>query len=179
MIQPDIETPRLILRPFVNSDAARVQVLASDNQVSKSTLHIPYPYLDGMAEQWIASHKGHWDNKTAVTYAIIDKEKLILMGTMSLVDIRQKKAELGYWLGVDFWRKSFCSEAAQALVDFALSDLGIDKIFAEHLIDNPASGKVMEKIGMLYQHKIQKIDRFGQRVDVKCYQLLKTINYPE
>lgn len=174
MEQVILETPRLILRPFLPVDAAQVQLLAGDKRVAETTLHIPHPYLDDMAGQWIAGHLEHWQHKTAVIYAITDKVDNYLMGTMSLVDIQAEEAELGYWLGVDYWGKGYATEAARALADFAFSSLKINKLTADHLIDNPASGKVMEKIGMSYQHNIQKLDRYGRLADVKVYHLLKT-----
>jgi len=173
MEQVILETSRLILRPFVSTDAAKVQALAGDKRVSETTLHIPHPYLDGMAEQWISQHLAHWQNQSAVIYAITDKASACLMGTVSLVDIQGDEAELGYWLGVDYWGKNYATEAARALADFAFSALGINKLTADHLTDNPASGKVMEKIGMTYQHNIQKHDRHGCLSNMKVYHLLK------
>lgn len=180
MEQVVIETKRLILRPFVSQDALQVQELAGDKRVSASTLNIPYPYENGMAESWIASHKRHWVDKTAVVYAVTlkndanderENSKLTLIGTMSLVDIQGHEAELGYWFGVDFWGQNYCTEAALALVEHAFLHLGINTLIAEHLADNPASGKVMQNVGMQYLHKIQKIDRYGRLGDIHVYQL--------
>ncbi|WDD98692.1 GNAT family N-acetyltransferase [Thalassomonas actiniarum] len=173
MEQIILETPRLILRPFLPEDAARVRQLAGDKRVAETTLHIPHPYLEGMAEQWLSGHGEHWKNKTAVIYAVTDKVSKCLMGTMSLVDIQGDEAELGYWLGLDYWGNNYATEAAGALADFAFSSLELNKLTADHLIDNPASGKVMEKIGMSYQHNTQKLDRYGRLADVKVYHLLK------
>ncbi|WDE11463.1 GNAT family N-acetyltransferase [Thalassomonas haliotis] len=173
MEQIILKTPRLILRPFLAADADQVQLLAGDKRVAETTLHIPHPYLDDMAGQWISGHPEHWQNKTAVIYAVTDKVTGHLMGTMSLVDIQGDEAELGYWLGIDYWRHGYATEAAKALADFAFSSLGIKKLTADHLLDNPASGKVMEKIGMSYQHNIQKLDRYGRLADVKVYHLFK------
>ncbi|WDE05778.1 GNAT family N-acetyltransferase [Thalassomonas viridans] len=173
MDQVIIETSRLILRPFYREDAGKVQALAGDKRVSETTLHIPHPYLDGMAEQWIAGHPACWQQKTAVIYAITGKTGGSLMGTVSLVDIQGDQAELGYWLGIDYWGQGYCTEAAKALADFAFSELGINSLIADHLSENPASGKVMEKIGMQYQHNSQKLDRHNRLAEVKVYRLEK------
>ena len=55
--QPEIETERLVLRPFRLSDATDVMRLAGDRDVSLNTLEIPHPYEAGMAEGWIGTHQ--------------------------------------------------------------------------------------------------------------------------
>jgi len=54
---PTLETTRLILRPFTVADAPDVQRLAGDREIASSTLNVPHPYEDGMAEQWIGTHQ--------------------------------------------------------------------------------------------------------------------------
>lgn len=78
---------------------------------------------------------------------------------------------LGYWVGESYWKKGYCTEAAKALIEFAFSRLGIVKVTAEHLSSNPASGRVMEKIGMCYVNQIQKLDRNGKKAKIECYAL--------
>ncbi|ASP37637.1 hypothetical protein CHH28_02655 [Bacterioplanes sanyensis] len=69
-VQPSIETSRLEIKPFELADAPSVQKLEGNPNVSKTTLNMPYPYEDGMAEQWIASHSKHWQARTSAAFAI-------------------------------------------------------------------------------------------------------------
>ena len=61
---------------------------------------------------------------------------------------QHKRAELGYWIGVPFWSKGYCTEAAKAVVEYGFKILGYHKITSRHIESNLASGKVMEKASM-------------------------------
>jgi hypothetical protein len=99
--QPTIETERLILRPFELSDAKNVKRLAGDKAIASTTLNIPHPYEDGMAEKWIAKHQELFDAGQAVHFAITTKSNGKLVGAISLMDIseRHSRADMGYWIG--------------------------------------------------------------------------------
>ena len=169
MKQPEIETERLILRRFNSSDASVVKELAGNYNVAKTTLNVPHPYEEGMAEFWIESHPEKWDSKTGAVFAITTKELNQLVGTVSLMDIEGTQAEIGYWIGEPFWGNGYCTEAVNALIQFSLDNLGIKKFIAEHLESNPASGKVLVKAGMHLVDTVQKVDRFGEKANIKIY----------
>ena len=148
MIQPTLYTARLMLRPFVLSDARAVQRLAGDAAVAEMTLNVPHPYPDGAAESWIASHPPAWAERTAVTFAIatLDDE---LRGTIGLqLVLPHGRGEMGYWIGRPFWGQGLVTEAVGGILAFAFSQLGLNRVQASHLPRNPASGRVMQKAGM-------------------------------
>jgi RimJ/RimL family protein N-acetyltransferase len=68
---PTLTTPRLNLRPFSLADAPDVQRLAGSREVASTTLNIPHPYADGMAEPWIATHQEQYERGACVTFAIV------------------------------------------------------------------------------------------------------------
>lgn len=148
--QPILKTRRLTLRPFVLTDAPQVQALAGDRRVSQMILNMPYPYEDGMAERWISSHSESFASRRAVVYAAILSESDELIGTISLNQLTEKDGNLGYWLGVPYWGMGYCSEAVETLVDFGFK-LGLSLIYARHLRENLASGRVIKKNG--FQHR--------------------------
>jgi RimJ/RimL family protein N-acetyltransferase len=174
MKQPIIETERLILQPFVLADGPYVQKLAGNRNVSKTTLNIPYPYEDGMAEQWISTHSENWVKRKSATFAIKLKNSYELIGDVSFVEIHGNQAELGYWIGEPYWGKGYCTEAAKALVQYSINEIGIEKIVAEHLRTNPASGRVMEKIGMNRVCSTTKSDRYGSKTVIEIYEITST-----
>ena len=163
--QPTLATPRLVLRPFALADAPAVQALAGAREVADTTLHIPHPYPDGAAEAWIGAHAAAWAAGTLATYAVVDAADGTLRGAVGLsVAPEHARAELGYWVGVPWWGRGIATEAARALVEFGFARLGLHRVQARHLTRNPASGRVMQKLGMrregIHREAVRKGDRF-------------------
>ncbi len=133
------------------------------------TLNVPHPYEDGMAEQWIGGHPERFAFGSFVTYAVTLRENKALIGAAGLtVTPAHCRAELGYWLGVPYWNRGYMTEAAQALVSYGFTELGLNKITASHFARNPASGRVMQKIGMtqegLLRQDVHKGESFEDMV---------------
>jgi hypothetical protein len=85
---PGLTTERLLLRPFSLSDAKDVQRLAGDRSIADTTFNIPHPYEDGQAEQWISRHTEFFDKGTGNHFAITAKTDGLLIGAISLMNIR-------------------------------------------------------------------------------------------
>jgi len=173
--QPILKTQRLMLRPFTLADAPIVQKLAGDREIADSTLNIPHPYLDGAAEEWIGMHAEQLEKGRVVTYAIVLRKPDQLIGAMSLtLTQRFDRAEMGYWIGKDFWNRGYCTEAASAIMKFGFDNLKLNRIFAEHLTRNPASGAVMENIGMSFEGCLRlHVKKLGRYEDLNVYSILK------
>jgi [ribosomal protein S5]-alanine N-acetyltransferase len=175
-MQPTLLTDRLIIRPFTISDALRVSELAGEFAIADTTLNVPHPYQEGMAEAWVSTHAGQYAAGEAATFAITRKDDQMLVGAIELtICARFSRGELGYWIGVPFWNNGYCTEASVAMIDFAFSTLELHKITACHLTRNPASGRVMEKAGMrkegsLRDHTI----KWGRFEDLDVYGVLLT-----
>src|SRR5579863_2647719 len=147
--RPTLETERLVLRPFDLSDAPRVQLLAGDRAVAATTKNIPYPYEDGMAEEWIGTHQERFEKGQLVNFAIVLKHGGELIGAIGLgLNLTQENAELGYWIGKPYWSCGYCTEAGHAVLGYAFDTLCVHRVHAHHLSHNPASGRVMQKLGM-------------------------------
>ncbi|MEE4216372.1 MAG: GNAT family N-acetyltransferase [Xanthomonadales bacterium] len=168
-MQPVIETRRLILRPFGPGDAGDVQRLAGRREVSETTSYIPHPYEDGMAEAWIESHTAAWADRARVSYAVTARDSGQLVGAVSLSRIDKEAAELGYWIGLPFWGEGYCTEAAAELLKLAPVEFGIFEIRAVHLLANPASGRVLQKLGLIHVADERIPGRHGTMVEVGVY----------
>lgn len=171
---PNLKTERLVLRPFSLKDAPLVQQLAGDLAVAETTLNIPHPYGDGMAEQWIRTHQPDFEQGKSVTFAIALHETDAVIGAISLRIERFNRASMGYWIGTPYWGKGYCTEAAQAVIAYGFNELELNKIYATYLPRNPASGRVMEKAGMRYEgHLRQHVLKNGVYEDLKLYATLR------
>lgn len=175
--QPTLDTSRLILRPFIFSDAREVQRLASARAIAATTLHIPHPYEDGVAEAWIETHRPQFEADEAITFAIVNRVDERLIGATGLLRharINTHLGELGYWIGHSFWNRGYCTEAARAVAEFGFDCWRLERIFAEHFMSNPSSGRVMEKIGMRKEGRLRKhVFKWDKFEDVVIYGLLK------
>jgi RimJ/RimL family protein N-acetyltransferase len=175
VLQPTIETERLFLRPFRLSDAKDVQRLAGDRDIADTTLTIPHPYEDGMAEEWIAGQEVAGKDGKAITLAIVLRGEEGLIGGIGLkIDRQHDKAELGYWVGKPFWNRGYATEAARALLDYGFRELKLNKVHAAHMARNPSSGRVMEKVGMVHEGTArQDMKKYGHYEDLVSYAILR------
>ncbi|MCC7495469.1 MAG: GNAT family N-acetyltransferase [Fimbriimonadaceae bacterium] len=174
MEQPSLATPRLLLRPFALTDAATVRLLAGDPAVADTTLNIPHPYPEGLAEQWIGSHQRSFQRGEHVHFAIELSSTGELLGCLGLgCSPRFCRAELGYWIGLPYWGCGYCTEAATAVVEYAFGERRLHRLVARHLARNPASGRVMQKLGMIYEGTAREhVGKHGVWEDLVCYGLL-------
>lgn len=172
--QPTLTTQRLVLRPFTRADVATVVALVGDRAVAENTLSIPHPYTEVDAEAWISQQQADWAANKALNFAITQPDGT-LCGSVGLsLYPAYNMAELGYWIGRPYWSQGYATEAAAALIDFGFSTLGLNRINAVHFGDNPASGRVMEKLGMTKEgYRRRQTPKWGVYRDVALYGLLR------
>jgi RimJ/RimL family protein N-acetyltransferase len=173
--QPILHTERLTLRPFSASDASDVQRLAGVLEVAESTLNIPHPYPDGAAERWIGSHAEHFAHGREMVCAITLRGTGELAGAVGLVlEPAHARGELGYWIARPLWATGIATEAARSLVTFGFRSLGLNRIHAVHFSTNPASGRVMQKLGMQFEGiRRQHVRRWDRFHDIAEYAVLR------
>lgn len=161
----ELHTDRLRLRAFDDGDAADVRRLAGAFEIADMTQTVPHPYPEGAAEQWIAGLAPAWADGTGIAWAITTKAQGELVGAIGLrLTPEHAMAELGYWIGVPHWGRGYATEAGAAVLAFGFARLGLNRIQARHLVRNPASGRVMAKLGMRHEGRlrqsVRKHDRF-------------------
>jgi len=153
-----------------------VQLLAGDRAIAATTALIPHPYEDGMAEQWIGTHQERFEKGEGVEFAIALKTNRELVGAIGLgLHWKDEYAILGYWIGKPYWSNGYCTEAARAVLQYAFDELRLNRVYAHHLRHNPASGRVMQKIGMLHEGRLrQHVKKWGEFLDVEVYGILRS-----
>ena len=170
-----MRTSRLLLRPFTVADAPAVRRLAGVYEVARTTLNIPHPYHDGMADAWIVTHAASFARREMAVFAIAAPDDTLL-GAISLrLDAAHDRAEMGYWIGLPYWGQGYATEAAMRLRDFGFDELAVHRLHAAYLPRNPASGRVMSKIGMRFEglHRSHYF-KDGQFEDVIEFAMLRT-----
>ena len=144
-----LQTERLILRRFVESDA------------------------EAMFQNWVASYA----NPHYFKWAICLKEKPEqVIGDISIVEMNEDDSccEIGYILGKNYWGCGMMTEALKAVLDFCFTRAGFQKVKARYASLNPASGRVMEKAGMIYLKTIANgVERKDYVADLIYYQIKK------
>ena len=176
--QPTLRTARLLLRAFRIEDAATVNDLLVDKEIAANTEPIPFPYTIEMAQEWIKPQAKTWQEGRGAVFAIClpdQSEQGTVIGVVGLeIDSSHERAELGYWVGKERWGKGYCTEAAAAVVEFGFEQLGLNRVFAYHLVRNPASGRVMQKLGMTQEGVLkQHAKKWGKFEDVSLFGILR------
>ena len=148
-----IETERLTLRAFEPFDAQDMFYnWASDPDVTQYLTWLPHRDIsetETVLSAWCALYGDpriyHW--------AIVFRETARVIGSVSLVDRsdRHENCEIGYCLSKALWGRGIMPEAVRAVILFLFHDVGFHRIMARHRVDNPASGRVMQKCGMVYE----------------------------
>ncbi|MBI2847682.1 MAG: GNAT family N-acetyltransferase [Chloroflexi bacterium] len=174
---PTLETERLILRLFTLDDAPEIYRLLQERDVADTLLNVPHPYEKGMAEQWIGAQQEAFGKRQSVNFAIVHKEEGFLIGSVSLGNINRAhgNAELGYWVGKPYWNQGYCTEAARAVLGYGFATLGLNRIYARHMTRNPASGRVMQKLGMKHEGTLrQDRKKWGKFEDFEICGILRS-----
>ena len=162
-----IETDRLILRQFTMEDApAMFRNWANDDEVTK---HLTWPtHSDVEVTKMVLSDwTSHYAKPDFYNWAIVLKENGgEPIGNISVVRINHNTecAAMGYCMSRAHWRKGVMPEALKAVVDFLFSEVGFNRIEAEHAAENPASGRVMEKAGLRYEGTLRQSGRNNQGI---------------
>ena len=143
--------------------------------MAATTLRIPHPYADGLAEEWLTSQARAYDAGEAVTFAITTQADGDLVGAIGLtLERSDARAELGYWIGKPFWNRGYATEAARAVVRYGFGQLGLERIHASYFAGNTTSGRVLRKIGMQHEGRLRRhVKKWGAFHDLECYAILR------
>lgn len=164
MTVPVLETERIILRPLRTDDAREVyDNWAGDPDVTRFMRWAAHKNI-GETAIWLASVEISAGKDGLYSWGFVLKENGVLFGTGGLSLCQERGIfELGYNIMKKYWDMGLTTEAARAIVDFAANVLGASGIFAVHAKENGASGRVLEKLGFIYQNDCVSTTFDGKR----------------
>ncbi|WP_417488473.1 GNAT family N-acetyltransferase [Maricaulis sp.] len=168
---PRIETGRLLLRPPEMSDAPDIARHAGEYDIAKMTMLIPHPYPVPAAEMWVLMRRAGWAG-SANRHLIVQTREADGGEMWGMAGVfrrsRDSEWEIGYWIAKPFWGRGLATEAGQALIDYARNELAAPVVTAGHYDDNPASGRVLEKLGFRYTGKACEEFSLGRLAKANC-----------
>jgi [ribosomal protein S5]-alanine N-acetyltransferase len=169
-----LQTERLILRPYALSDIPALLPLIGSREVAATTLRIPHPYTESYAQEFINGAQADLSSGKGLRLGSVVRENGPLCGGIGMrIEPDHRHAELGYWIGPPYWGNGYATEAATAVLKYGFETLGLHRIFASHSTNNPASGKVLQKIGMRYEgNQRAHILKWGEFLDLELYGML-------
>jgi [ribosomal protein S5]-alanine N-acetyltransferase len=170
-MHPTLDTARLRIRPYAESDIPELLPLINAREVAATTLRIAHPYTTQDARDFLVMAHEAGKIWLAVTLRANGRQ----IGGIGLrVDNQHQHAELGYWLGVPYWERGYATEASREMLRYGFTELKLHRIFASHFAHNPASGRILRKLGMRYEGcqrgHLLKWDKF---IDLELYGLLR------
>ncbi|MCQ2420915.1 MAG: GNAT family N-acetyltransferase [Clostridia bacterium] len=153
-----LETKRLILRPWCETDAESLFTYAKNPAVGPIAGWPPHTSVENSREiiKDVLS--------APETYAVCLKEDNraigsigLLFGEASNLDLPEGEAEIGYWIGVPFWGQGLIPEATRELIRHAFADLGVQTLWCGYFDGNDKSKRCQEKCGFVYHHTDENI----------------------
>jgi len=138
-------TARLTLRPAWPEDAAALSHAIGHEQVVKMLSHVPWPYSLDDAREFLARPRSGTDAFFLILSHEADYPRLV--GGMGFAPAATGGHEFGYWFTPDAWGRGYATEAGRSVVAIARHALGLKQLRAGHFVDNPASGRVLTKLG--------------------------------
>ena len=172
-----IETERLLLRPFTMNDApAMYKNWVSDEEVTKFFKWLAHKELavtESVLQEWTKNYSKKDYYQWAIVFHEFSDEPIGSIGVINAIDENVKMAHIGYCIGKTWWHRGITSEALKAVMDFLFDEVGVNRIEARHDPRNPNSGAVMKKCGLRFEGTLRQSDWNNQGVcDASYYALL-------
>jgi len=173
---PVLQTARLRLRSFTEADLSRLVDLAGRREIADTMISLPHPYTESYARQWLVRARGEEHRGEGVHFAICETARELLVGAIELraIDWEHQQAELSFWIGSDSWGRGYAGEAAAQVLAYGLHRLRLNRIYAHHMLRNPASGAVLAKLGLRREGILrQRVRKWGIFEDVALWAILR------
>lgn len=159
-------TERLLLRPGWSEDAPALHEAICDHRVVRNLAQAPWPYEPADAEAFLARERRPHEPALLIFLRTMGAPRLI--GGIGFGRLPSGEVELGYWIAPLYWGLGFATEAGRAVIANARESLRLERLSASHFLDNPASGRVLSKLG--FRSTGEKVLRYsaGRDAEAPC-----------
>ena len=159
-------TARLLLRPGWAEDAHALAGAIADERIVRNLATAPWPYQPGDAEAWLATERKASEPALLIFRCMDSAPELI--GAVGFGRKPGGGIEFGYWIARYHWGRGYATEAGRAVLAAARHSLRLKRLDAGHFLDNPASGRVLEKLGFRPVGKIVPYYSAGRGEAAPC-----------
>jgi RimJ/RimL family protein N-acetyltransferase len=174
--KPVIVTKNLEIRILSSQDRNSLQEAADCRDIADTMISVPYPFTEVVAENWIKRAEEEFDSQKGYHFGIFERNTGKLTGYITLRELEREhsQVEFSFWIAKPEWGKGYATEACRAVVDFGFQSLGINRIYAFHMVRNPASGRVLEKLGFVEEGLLREcVIKWDKFEDVVIRAMLK------
>ena len=172
---PILRTPRLALRAARMTDARDMYEYSRNPEVARHVLWEAHTSIH-QTRSYIRYLQHLYRSGAPSTFVIEHVQQRKVIGTVGLMWVQQenRSAEIGYSLSQDYWNQGLMTEAVNEILRFCFETMRLNRVEAQHEVDNPASGAVMRHVGMHYEGTLhQRVYNKGRYVDVELYAILR------
>jgi RimJ/RimL family protein N-acetyltransferase len=176
MILMEIATERLILRPIALSDRTRIRAVAGQRELADTMISIPHPLSAQAAQRYVRTRLGQMRRGSGLSLVFSTPPEPDLHGLVELraIDREHALAELSFWLAADARGRGYMGEAIGAVLRIAFEELDLNRLYAYHMVRNPASGRVLSRHGFRVEGLLrERVRKWGLFEDVVLQALLR------
>ncbi len=168
-----IQIGKYSIRPYAPGDVAALVKYGNNHKVWQHLRdRFPHPYTRAHAIDWVRHVQRQRPTRD---FAVAGEIELIGgVGIHVQDDVHRRSAEIGYWLGEPFWGRGIATEVVDAMTDYAFANFPIVRIYANVFDGNPASARVLEKVGYQYEGRMRKsVYKDGALLDQLMYGIVR------
>jgi [ribosomal protein S5]-alanine N-acetyltransferase len=173
---PTLRSPRLLLTPLTAGHLNQFASIAGDHRIADTTISVPHPLTEETARVWISKAVRESMERLAAHYCVTiatEAEQMIGYVGLKAIDREHGEGEMSFWLHPDQQGKGYMTEAATCILGFGFNVLRLNRICAYHMARNPASGRVLAKIGFQQEGLLrERVRKWGVYEDVLVWSKL-------
>lgn len=177
MLKKSFNTERLYIREYKKEDLDVFLHVIRQPEIYATTYGIPKEYSRARGKRWLKTIKRNKFYGTAFEFAVFLKSENKYIGNVGLINISplHNKADISYYIDIEYMNKGYAAEAASEMLRYGFEELGYNKISGVCMNCNPASRRVMEKIGMVYEGTLRgDMLKDGAYYDIDRLSIMRT-----